>query len=147
MQSSHSVSSERSPAVKAVVPGSRSASRSAPARLATARQLTTSGLESVAETTQMIVSELVTNAAVHTPGPVRPRLIRPQVLAVEVGDRDNNVPRIRRAGVSGEGGRGLSLVARLGRRWGTRLAPEGKLVWVEQELPLSASRERHDGTH
>ncbi|MEU6346685.1 SpoIIE family protein phosphatase [Streptomyces sp. NPDC046977] len=116
------------------------------ARSLAARQLDAWGLESVAETTQMIVSELVTNAVVHTPGPVRLRLIRHQVLVVEVADRDNNVPRTRRAGVTDEGGRGLYLVARLGRRWGTRLTPEGKLVWAEQELPPPASAEWYDGT-
>jgi anti-sigma regulatory factor (Ser/Thr protein kinase) len=56
---------------------------------------------------------------------------------VEVFDPDLRLPRIRTAGETDEGGRGLYLVEQLATRWGSRPTPEGKAVWFE--LPRSAS--------
>ncbi|HEY9525289.1 MAG TPA: ATP-binding protein, partial [Thermopolyspora sp.] len=50
---------------------------------------------------------------------------------VEVFDSDMRLPRIRSAGETDEGGRGLYLVDQLARRWGSRPTPEGKAVWFE----------------
>jgi hypothetical protein len=55
---------------------------------------------------------------------------------VEVFDPDLRLPRIRTAGDTDEGGRGLYLVEQLATRWGSRPTPEGKAVWFE--LPLDA---------
>ena len=57
---------------------------------------------------------------------------------VEVFDPDLRLPRIRTAGETDEGGRGLYLVEQLATRWGSRPTPEGKAVWFE--LPRSGSR-------
>jgi serine phosphatase RsbU (regulator of sigma subunit) len=57
---------------------------------------------------------------------------------VEVFDPDLRLPRIRTAGETDEGGRGLYLVEQLATRWGSRPTPEGKAVWFE--LPRTASR-------
>jgi len=57
---------------------------------------------------------------------------------VEVFDPDLRLPRIRTAGETDEGGRGLYLVEQLATRWGSRPTPEGKAVWFE--LPRNASR-------
>jgi anti-sigma regulatory factor (Ser/Thr protein kinase) len=56
---------------------------------------------------------------------------------VEVFDPDLRLPRIRTAGETDEGGRGLYLVEQLATRWGSRPTPEGKAVWFE--MPLSAN--------
>ena len=56
---------------------------------------------------------------------------------VEVFDPDLRLPRIRTAGETDEGGRGLYLVEQLATRWGSRPTPEGKAVWFE--IPRSAS--------
>jgi serine phosphatase RsbU (regulator of sigma subunit) len=56
---------------------------------------------------------------------------------VEVFDPDLRLPRIRTAGETDEGGRGLYLVEQLATRWGSRPTPEGKAVWFE--MPLSPS--------
>jgi hypothetical protein len=54
---------------------------------------------------------------------------------VEVFDPDLRLPRLRTAGATDEGGRGLYLVEQLATRWGSRPTPEGKAVWFE--MPLS----------
>ncbi|RSS06876.1 SpoIIE family protein phosphatase [Streptomyces sp. WAC00469] len=110
-----------------------------PAVVGQARALTQSllagwGLEHLAPTTELIVSELVTNAVRHGAGPITLRLIRHRVLACEVFDASDSIPRLRHARATDEGGRGLFLVARLSRRHGTRTTAEGKVVWAEQEL-------------
>jgi anti-sigma regulatory factor (Ser/Thr protein kinase) len=56
---------------------------------------------------------------------------------VEVFDADLRLPRIRSAGESDEGGRGLYLVDQLATRWGSRPTKDGKAVWFELPLKLS----------
>jgi PAS domain S-box-containing protein len=55
---------------------------------------------------------------------------------VEVLDQDLRLPRIRRAGETDEGGRGLYLVDQLAARWGSRPTNDGKAVWFE--IPLKS---------
>ncbi|CCK25674.1 putative PAS/PAC sensor protein [Streptomyces davaonensis JCM 4913] len=85
-------------------------------------------------TTELLVSELVTNAIRYASGPIRLRLIRASVLTCEVYDASSVSPRLQHARTLDEGGRGLFLVAQLSRRWGTRYTAEGKVIWVEQEI-------------
>ncbi|MFG2478340.1 SpoIIE family protein phosphatase [Streptomyces fagopyri] len=103
-------------------------------QLATA-QLTEWGLTELAFTTELVASELVTNAYRYAAGPVTLRLIRTQCLICEVSDTSHTSPHLRRALSTDEGGRGLFLVAQLTERWGTRYAHDGKTVWTEQHLP------------
>jgi anti-sigma regulatory factor (Ser/Thr protein kinase) len=56
---------------------------------------------------------------------------------VEVFDADLRLPRIRTAGETDEGGRGLYLVDQLASRWGSRPTTDGKAVWFE--IPLRAA--------
>jgi anti-sigma regulatory factor (Ser/Thr protein kinase) len=111
----------------------------ASARSLTVRQLTEWGLEELEMTTELVVSELVTNAIRHATGPIRLRLIRQDVLICEVSDTSNTSPRLRHARTTDEGGRGLFLVAQMTRRWGTRYIAAGKLIWAEQDLPRGRS--------
>ncbi|MFF2995902.1 SpoIIE family protein phosphatase [Streptomyces sp. NPDC057950] len=109
----------------------------APAR---ARELTTAkltewGLADMAFTTELVVSELVTNTYRYADGPVTLRLIRTHCLICEVSDASHTSPHLRRALSTDEGGRGLFLVAQLTERWGTRYTHDGKTVWTEQPLP------------
>ncbi|MFI1092635.1 SpoIIE family protein phosphatase [Streptomyces sp. NPDC020917] len=94
------------------------------------------GLDALDFTTELIVSELVTNAIRHAVGPIRLRLIRHASLICEVTDASSTSPRLRHARTTDEGGRGLFLVARMARRWGTRYTAEGKVIWAEQQLPM-----------
>ncbi|MEU6573451.1 SpoIIE family protein phosphatase [Streptomyces sp. NPDC046805] len=104
----------------------------------TDRQLADWGLEPLAFTTELIVSELVTNAIRHARGPVALRLIHAGSLICEVSDGSLSAPHLRRARLSDEGGRGLFLVAQLASRWGTRYSRDGKTIWAEQPLPVAA---------
>ncbi|MES4905397.1 MULTISPECIES: SpoIIE family protein phosphatase [unclassified Streptomyces] len=110
----------------------------ASARSLAVRQLAEWGLDELMMTSELIVSELVTNAIRHGTGPIRLRLIRHDVLICEVADASNTSPRLRHARTTDEGGRGLFLVAQLTRRWGTRYTEGGKLIWAEQDLPAPA---------
>ncbi|MEV6115185.1 SpoIIE family protein phosphatase [Streptomyces sp. NPDC052109] len=99
------------------------------------RQLAAWGLEDVAFTTELIVSELITNAITHAGGPISLRLIHERTLICEVSDASNTSPHLRRARSTDEGGRGLFLVAQVAQRWGTRYTAMGKTIWAEQPLP------------
>lgn len=113
-------------------------------RSAVERQLTRWNLDDIAFTTELIVSELVTNAMKHAHGPIGLRLIHDRTLICEVSDASNTSPRLRRARSSDEGGRGLFLVAQLAQRWGTRYTAPGKTIWAEQQLPARCSGRRTD---
>jgi GAF domain-containing protein/anti-sigma regulatory factor (Ser/Thr protein kinase) len=93
------------------------------------------GLDELAFTTELIVSELVTNAIRYGVGPIGLRLLRDRALICEVSDCSSTSPRLRRARTTDEGGRGLFLVAQLADRWGTRYTANGKAIWTEQQLP------------
>ncbi|MFF3634287.1 SpoIIE family protein phosphatase [Streptomyces sp. NPDC002250] len=101
------------------------------ARSDVARQLISWGLESLEFTTELMVSELVTNAIRYGRPPIRLRLIHDRALMCEVSDTSNTTPHMRRARTYDEGGRGLLLIAQLAAHWGTRHARQGKTVWAE----------------
>ncbi|MGQ4385979.1 ATP-binding protein [Streptomyces sp. SAS_270] len=119
-----------------------------PGSVARARQLTRSGLagwavcDDTVETAALVVSELVTNAIVHSAG---------EHVVCELHDGDDLV----RIAVQDEGcapgephpsperpeeehGRGLLLVSALCRAWGAQDTGPGLLVWAE--LPHAADR-------
>lgn len=103
-------------------------------RRASTEQLATWGVpEQLAFATELVVSELVTNAIRYAGGPIALRLIRSGTsLICEVSDSSNTQPRFRRARATDEGGRGLFLVAQLSNRWGSRFeGSAGKTIWAE----------------
>ncbi|MGW0840499.1 SpoIIE family protein phosphatase [Streptomyces sp. NPDC002787] len=93
------------------------------------------GLEEASFVTELVVSELVTNAIRYGEPPIRLRLIRDTALICEVSDASNTAPHLRRARAFDEGGRGLLLVAQLTQGWGTRHSGDGKTIWCAQTLP------------
>ncbi|WP_028814404.1 SpoIIE family protein phosphatase [Streptomyces flavidovirens] len=93
------------------------------------------GLEALSFTTELVVSELVTNAIRHAAsGPIQLRLIRDRTLICEVSDSGHTSPHLRHARSDDEGGRGLFLVAQMTQQWGTRYTSTGKTIWAEQPL-------------
>ncbi|MGW3450720.1 SpoIIE family protein phosphatase [Streptomyces sp. NPDC001076] len=105
------------------------------ARELTARQLARWGLGEESFTTELIVSELVTNALRYGGAPITLRLIRDRSLICEVSDGSSTSPHVRRARDTDEGGRGLYLITQLTQNWGTRYGARGKTIWAEQSLP------------
>ncbi|MGP4087222.1 SpoIIE family protein phosphatase [Streptomyces sp. KR55] len=97
------------------------------------------GLEDIGFTTELIVSELLTNAIRYASPPVTVRLLYGGCLICEVSDGSSTSPRLRRATTMDEGGRGLFLVAQFAQRWGTRYTPRGKVIWAEQSAHDGAS--------
>ncbi|MGW7195907.1 ATP-binding SpoIIE family protein phosphatase [Streptomyces chryseus] len=104
-------------------------------------QLARWGLPELADTTRLLVSEVVTNAVRHAGGrPVELRLARADTLLCEVSDAEHTLPAMRDAGPEEESGRGLRLVSTLAHRWGASHSGPGKVVWFEQALPARAHR-------
>lgn len=94
-------------------------------------------LTELADTTELLVSELVTNALRYAHGKITVRMVLERTLVCEVLDDSAALPRLRYAGSSDESGRGLHVVSQLAQRWGTRRTSSGKVVWCEQPLPAT----------
>ncbi|KOU40487.1 protein phosphatase [Streptomyces sp. WM4235] len=103
-------------------------------RAAAVRRLADWGLEEVAFATELLLSEMVTNAVRYGGEPIRVRLIHDRSLICEVYDGSSTSPRLRQATSTDEGGRGLFLVAQLAQAWGTRYTADGKVIWAEFTL-------------
>lgn len=95
----------------------------------------------VAETAELLLSELVTNSIQHARVPsgreIGVRLARYDgKLRVEVADANNRHPEPRSAEADDESGRGLALVVALAERWGCcpRRHGIGKAVWAELKI-------------
>jgi len=100
-------------------------------------------LDGLAESTELLVSELVTNAVKAVAGQGNQAAVRLRLSSdnarflVEVWDADPRPPVPKDLGADGipdvqeEGGRGLFLVAALSARWNWYLTqePTGKVVW------------------
>ncbi|MEV5127448.1 SpoIIE family protein phosphatase [Streptomyces decoyicus] len=110
------------------------------ARRLARRALARWGLEELTDQLELLVSEVVTNAVRYAERPITLRLLRTDVLRCEVGDDVPQLPRLRQARPSDEGGRGLYLVNRMARRWGATRLSMGKVVWFELSMPPGAQR-------
>jgi len=104
------------------------------------------GMGSLADTVELLVSEIATNAvraSASTPGPLWSQydglpVIRLQVASdrdrvlIQVWDSDHRKPVPANAGPDAETGRGLLLVEALSTAWGyyARDGQEGKIVWA-----------------
>jgi len=93
------------------------------------------GLRELIPTTQLLVSELVTNAVRYAQGTITLRLVLEGGLVCEVFDDSAALPRLRNPGYEDERGRGLQVVSQLAQRWGARRTAAGKVVWCETALP------------
>ncbi|MEU3949438.1 ATP-binding protein [Streptomyces sp. NPDC029526] len=96
--------------------------------------------EPIAETLILLVSELVTNAVVHTGCPAVLCLSLPDgadgtdesaTVRLEVADRSGRAPVPRCVDGDATGGRGLALVDGLADRWGWSSEGTGKRIWCE----------------
>lgn len=81
---------------------------------------------------ELLVSELVTNAIIHTDS--EPRLevqLQRDRIRVEVYDGDPSPPVERDSAIHEAGGRGIRLIHELSSRWGSAPSGSGKVVWLE----------------
>lgn len=106
------------------------------------------GLDRLVETSELLVSEIVTNAVRASVGPANGQGDEQQVsglpsvwlwlatdqrdVLIQVWDGNNEIPALRDLGPEAESGRGLLLVERLSAQWGS-YTPDGwsgKVVWA-----------------
>jgi serine phosphatase RsbU (regulator of sigma subunit) len=98
------------------------------------------------EDLELVVTELVTNAVLHThEGDIELRLLElDDAVRVEVEDAGHGMPVAVRESTEAMTGRGLALVAALCRAWGVESGQPGhKVVWAEVPL-VSTSHERSE---
>lgn len=107
------------------------------------RRLTEWGVPGLSDTAELLLSELVTNALVHTDGGARlaVTLTRgPRTrLRVEVRDDAPYRPRPLPASDDASGGRGLFIVRALADDWGVSPLALGKAVWFALDAPAAAA--------
>ncbi|MFG2551438.1 ATP-binding protein [Streptomyces sp. NPDC048581] len=103
------------------------------ARRALRELLRTWGRPGRSDIAELLTSELVTNAIVHTDDDaVLTATVGPGGLRVEVRDFVARRPRLRVPNAdNGTNGRGLVLVQSLADAWGVRAHGVGKAVWFE----------------
>lgn len=94
---------------------------------------------STVEDARLLISELATNAVIHTRSPFRVSISsQPPKLRLAVADESPALPRSDAQRMEfAHRGRGLRIVAALAQRWGVATASPGKTVWAElhAELP------------
>lgn len=100
-------------------------------------------LDNLADHAALIVTELIANAARHTPcHEIRLLVERPSATRLRVGVLDRapaRLPALSEADVDDESGRGLLLIDTVADRWGYDLhgsggCPWGKEVWAELRI-------------
>jgi anti-sigma regulatory factor (Ser/Thr protein kinase) len=110
---------------------------SAPASAGEARRfmesvLASAGVDHLAYTATMLVSELVANAVLHTGTPVEVVISAGEdSVRVEVHDGSPQLPVRRHYSNMSGTGRGLLLVERMATAWGSDRTSDGKVVWFE----------------
>jgi two-component sensor histidine kinase len=90
----------------------------------------------------LMVSELATNALVHTTQGFEITIDRTKdQLQVSVADRSDQVPSVQSPSPSESHGRGLRIVRTLSETWGTADGADGKSVWFQVNLTTNQMRE------
>lgn len=123
---------------EAVIPLGTGDSAAVPLLRALARRILTEWKipEAVIDDVELSLSELATNALIHTTGPVRVRLAyRRGTVRLEVADTSTHRPEGALSGTDADHGRGLAIVAALANRVSTEPYPgnptAGKITVAE----------------
>jgi anti-sigma regulatory factor (Ser/Thr protein kinase) len=94
--------------------------------------LATQTLDGFGELSELLTTELVTNAVRHARSAATVRVSMDEdCLRVEVDDASTSVPVVRPRDPARSFGNGLLLVATLSTDWGVEMRPDGKTVWFE----------------
>lgn len=117
-----------------------------PAARRHARRLLAGAAEELVGDVELVVSELVANAALHGAPPLRLRLRGGPRVRVEVHDGGRAVPVRVRSDDAAMTGRGLGMVAVLASSWGVDVADgPGKVVWAELDTAGAPAGEATPG--
>lgn len=102
-------------------------------------------ISQVADAAQLVVTELVANAAQHA----RASLIRVTIrrlheggVRIAVTDKSHAQPVLKASGPDQLEGRGLALVDAVSRAWGVDPLPWGKRVWADLDPPPEGLADR-----
>ncbi len=97
-------------------------------------RLTAWSTDELLDEAELVLSELVTNALVHTDGGAGLALRfdgAERRLRIAVEDSSTRSPHGRDAPPDALGGRGLSIVDAVADTWGVDVGPDGKTVWAD----------------
>ena len=97
-------------------------------------------LPELIDATELLVSEVVTNAVRHASS--APRIeahLGPDSVRVAVYDADPRLPERREPDVGRPGGRGLHLLDQIASRWAAEPSGSGKVVWFELDRPAGGA--------
>lgn len=90
------------------------------------------GRGDLADDAAIVVTELVTNAMIHSQSPVVVTVSRTDSgVRLAVDDESSTIPDMRDPSAAHPSGRGLPIVATLTRSWGFQVRTRGKSVWAE----------------
>ncbi|MFI6401487.1 ATP-binding protein [Streptomyces sp. NPDC050548] len=95
----------------------------------------------LAETAELLTSELVTNVILHAQDSATCRVIcelSAKSVTVTVIDHGRGIPKMRSSSDTATSGRGLFLVDALAQDWGTRSVLRGKATYFVLDLPEPA---------
>jgi histidine kinase-like protein len=90
------------------------------------------------ETMVLLVSEVVTNAILHSGSGAELRLILSgETVRAEVRDRSSTPPAVKQYSETATTGRGMLIVESLATAWGTEVEAKGKVVWFSVDAASS----------
>ena len=118
---------------------------SATARAFLRETLETWELDGLGHVTELLTSELVSNAVRHGGSPITLRAVRHRSrLRIEVEDAAPATPRLQDPEPAEPGGRGILIVDTLADAWGTDVREDGKTVWFELDVPAPTAGHHSD---
>lgn len=97
----------------------------------------------VADSGELVVSELVTNAVTHTTTKTTKVIIERRgetSVCIGVSDRSHAAPYVKSPAADVTSGRGLRLVGALSARWGYETDRWGKVTWAVIAAPARRGR-------
>lgn len=110
------------------------------------RLLVEQGRHDLVECAQLLVSEVVTNALMHSGTSIDVAMrLRDDGLLVEVGDGSQHLPSPRYYEPTASTGRGLALLEQAAASWGVVPGIHGKTVWFQLDSPLAVEPVPLDG--
>lgn len=115
------------------------------ARRALMQLLDDASADAWADAAVLAVSEVITNALMHTGVPLSMEAwASPDGVRVEVMDGSSQLPAQRNYALTSGTGRGLHIVDQSVQRWGAEPRPQGKVVWFELGSPAAGAGSSDD---